>query len=200
LPVVLKANAQGALDALEKEINEIKAPEIEIKIVHKGIGVISKSDVNLAAASRGIVVGYNVNVDKQAQNLAKMHGVQIRLYKIIYDIIDDIKKAIRGMLKPREVELVVGTAKVLKLFKLSVGKVLGCYVENGKVQLGLPVRVKRDGQIIGEGKIVSLKRFKDSVNEVKEGEECGIMIEGVSDAKENDIIECYQIVKEEIKI
>ena len=200
LPVVLKANSQGALDALEKEIMEIKAPELEIKIIHKGIGIVSQSDVNLAAASQGIVVGYNVKVEKQAQNLAKMHGVQIRLYKIIYEIIDDIKKAIRGMLKPKETEVVVGTAKVLKLFKVSAGKVLGCLVEKGKIQLGLPARVRRNGEIIGEGKVISLKRFKDSVNEVKEGQECGVMIEGVKDAKENDIVECYQIVKEEIKI
>ena len=200
LPVVLKANSQGALDALEKEIMEIKAPELEIKIIHKGIGIVSQSDVNLAAASQGIVVGYNVKIEKQAQNLAKMHGVQIRLYKIIYEIIDDIKKAIRGMLKPKETEVVVGTAKVLKLFKVSAGKVLGCFVEKGKIQLGLPARVRRNGEIVGEGKVISLKRFKDSVNEVKEGEECGVMIEGVKDAKENDIVECYQIVKEEVKI
>ncbi|GBD03304.1 Translation initiation factor IF-2 [bacterium HR19] len=200
LPLILKANSKGALDALEKEINEIQIPQLEIRIIHKGIGVISQSDINLASASNGIVIGYSVGIEKQAQNLAKMHGVQVRLYKIIYEIVDDIKKAAQGLLKPKEKEVIVGRAKVLKIFKLSVGKVLGCIVESGKLSLGLSARVKRNGNIICEGKISSLKRFKDSVQEVKEGEECGVLLEGLTDAKEEDIIECYEIIKEEIKI
>lgn len=200
LPLILKANSKGALDALEKEINEIQIPQLEIRIIHKGIGVISQSDINLASASNGIVIGYSVGIEKQAQNLAKMHGVQVRLYKIIYEIVDDIKKAAQGLLKPKEKEVIVGRAKVLKIFKLSVGKVLGCIVESGKLSLGLSARVKRNGNIISEGKITSLKRFKDSVQEVKEGEECGVLLEGLTDVKEEDIIECYEIVKEEIKI
>jgi translation initiation factor IF-2 len=200
LPLILKANSKGALDALEKEIAEIKVPQLEIRIIHKGIGIISQSDINLASASKGIVIGYSVGIEKQAQNLAKMQGVQVRLYKIIYEIVDDIKKAVKGMLKPKEKEIIVGTARILKIFKLSVGKVLGCVIEKGKVQLGLNARIKRNGDIISEGKIISLKKFKDSVDEVKEGEECGILIEGLQDAMEQDLLECYNIVKEEIKI
>ena len=200
LPLILKANSKGALDALEKEIAEIKVPQLEIRIIHKGIGIISQSDINLASASKGIVIGYSVGIEKQAQNLAKMQGVQVRLYKIIYEIVDDIKKAVKGMLKPKEKEIIVGTARILKIFKLSVGKVLGCVIEKGKVQLGLNARIKRNGDIISEGKIISLKKFKDSVVEVKEGEECGILIEGLQDAMEQDLLECYNIVKEEIKI
>jgi translation initiation factor IF-2 len=141
-----------------------------------------------------------VGIEKQAQNLAKMQGVQVRLYKIIYEIVDDIKKAVKGMLKPKEKEVIVGTARILKIFKLSVGKVLGCVIEKGKVQLGLNARIKRNGDVIHEGKIISLKKFKDSVVEVKEGEECGILIEGLQDAREQDLLECYNIIKEEIKI
>ena len=200
LPLILKANSKGALDALEKEIAEIKVPQLEIRIIHKGIGIISQSDINLASASKGIVIGYGVGIDKQAQNLAKMQGVQVRLYKIIYEIVDDIKKAVKGMLKPKEKEVIVGTARILKIFKLSVGKVLGCVIEKGKVQLGLNARIKRNGDIIHEGKIISLKKFKDSVVEVKEGEECGILVEGLQDAREQDLLECYNIIKEEIKI
>lgn len=200
LPLILKAPSGGALDALEKEISNIKHPNVEIKIVHKGIGVISQSDVNLAAASNGIVIGYGVGVDKSAQSLSKIHKVQIRLYKIIYEIVDDIKKALQGMLKPKEKEVIVGKGKILKIFKISTGKALGCYVESGKFVQGLNVRIKRDGEIIGVGKITSLKRFKDSVHEIREGNECGLIIDYVQDLKENDIIECFSIEKEEISI
>ena len=200
LPLILKANTKGALDALEKEISEIQIPQLELRIVHKGIGVVSQSDINLASASKGIVIGYNIGIEKQAQNLAKIHGVQVRLYKIIYEIVDDIKKAVKGMLKPKEKEVIIGTASILKIFKLSVGRVLGCRVEKGKIQVGANARIKRNGNIIFEGKITSIKRFKDSVQEVGEGEECGILIEGLQEAREQDKIECYNIVKEEIKI
>jgi translation initiation factor IF-2 len=200
LPLILKANTKGALDALEKEISEIQVPQLELRIIHKGIGVISQSDINLASASKGIVIGYNIGIEKQAQNLAKIHGVQVRLYKIIYEIVDDIKKAVKGMLKPKEKEVIIGSARILKIFKLSVGRVLGCRVEKGKIQVGANARIKRNGDIVFEGKITSIKRFKDSVQEVEEGEECGILIEGLQDAKEQDTIECYNIVKEEIKI
>ncbi len=200
LPIVLKASSDGALDALEKEILAIQHPQLDIKIIHKGIGVISQSDVNLASASRGLIIGYGVNFDRQAQNLAKMLGVEVRVYKIIYEIVDDIKKAIRGMLKPTEREVIIGSAKVLKIFKLSVGRVYGCVVQSGKIQLGLNARVRRNGDIIGEGKVSSLKRFKDAVDEVKEGEECGILLEGVKDILENDIIECYKVEREEVSI
>jgi translation initiation factor IF-2 len=200
LPLILKANTKGALDALEKEISEIQVPQLELRIIHKGIGVVSQSDINLASASKGIVIGYNIGIEKQAQNLAKIHGVQVRLYKIIYEIVDDIKKAVKGMLKPKEKEVIIGSARILKIFKLSVGKVLGCRVEKGKIQVGANARIKRNGDIVFEGKITSIKRFKDSVQEVEEGEECGILIEGLQDAKEQDTIECYNIVKEEIKI
>jgi len=200
LPLILKANTKGALDALEKEISEIQVPQLELRIIYKGIGVISQSDINLASASKGIVIGYNIGIEKQAQNLAKIHGVQVRLYKIIYEIVDDIKKAVKGMLKPKEKEVIIGSARILKIFKLSVGRVLGCRVEKGKIQVGANARIKRNGDIVFEGKITSIKRFKDSVQEVEEGEECGILIEGLQDAKEQDTIECYNIVKEEIKI
>jgi translation initiation factor IF-2 len=200
LPLILKANTKGALDALEKEISEIQVPQLELRIIHKGIGVVSQSDINLASASKGIVIGYNIGIEKQAQNLAKIHGVQVRLYKIIYEIVDDIKKAVKGMLKPKEKEVIIGSARILKIFKLSVGRVLGCRVEKGKIQVGANARIKRNGDIVFEGKITSIKRFKDSVQEVEEGEECGVLIEGLQDAKEQDTIECYNIVKEEIKI
>lgn len=200
LPLVLKASSAGALDALEKEISLIKHPSVEIKVIHRGIGIISPSDINLAAASKGIVIGYSVGIDKNAHNLAKTLGVQVRMYKIIYEILDDIKKALQGMLKPKEKEVVIGRAKILKIFKLSSGRALGCYMESGKFVNGLYVKVKRNGEVIGTGKIVSLKRFKDSVQEVSEGNEFGVMIDGVQDVKENDILECFQIEKEEISL
>ncbi len=200
LPVVIKAVSKGALDAIEKEIEQIKHPQVEIRVIYKGIGVISPSDINLAAASGGIVIGFNVSVEKQAVNLAKMLGVQVRNYKIIYEIIDDIKQALAGKLKPKEKEIVVGRAKVLKIFKVSAGKALGCIVENGKIKLGLYAKVKRDGQIIGEGKISSLRKFKDAVEEIDQGDECGVIIDGIKDIQENDVIECYTVEKEVISI
>lgn len=200
LPLILKTSSAGALEALEKELSLIKHPNIEIRMIHKGIGIVSQSDVNLAAASGGIIIGYGVGADKNAQNLAKMLKVQIRLYKIIYEIVDDIRKALQGMLKPKEKEVFVGRGRILKIFKLSIGKVLGCYAETGKFIHGLNIRVKRDGEVIGMGKIISLKRFKDSVQEISEGNEFGLMIEGVQDVKENDIIECFKIETEEINI
>ena len=192
LNIILKSDSQGTLEGFENAMLAERIPEVDIKIIHKGIGPVSSSDVELAKASHAIIFGFNTKPDRTAEEIKE--NVEIRTYKVIYDAIDDIKNAVRGLLKPRKIERIIGRARILKIFKIAkVGKVAGCYVEDGIIKLACPARVRRNGSVVWDGKIFSLKRFKDDVPSVDKGVECGIFLGDFSDMNENDIVECYEI-------
>ena len=196
LKIVLKADTQGSIEAITNSINKMSFKNIRISIIHSGIGSIKESDVLLASASNAIIIGFRVRPTQKAKELIEREKVDMRIYSIIYQIEDDIKKAIEGLLEPTEEEKLVGTAEVKQVFRISkVGVVAGCYVKSGKVIVKAIAKLVRDGTEIYKGRIESLRRFKEDVKEVKEGYECGIKLEGYSDIKENDMIECYEIVK-----
>ncbi len=195
LRLIVKADVQGSVEAILDTLHKLSTDEITIKVVMHGVGQISESDVLLAVASKAIIIGFNVRPHIKARKLAEKEGVEIRNYKVIYDLVNDIKQAMEGLLEPEYKEEILGVAEVRKTFKISkVGTVAGCMVIDGVVKRGFPVRVVRDGVEIYDGKIASLKRFKDDVKEVSKGYECGIAIENFNDIKEGDIIECYQQV------
>jgi len=165
-----------------------------VNIIRSAAGAITESDIKLAQASRAIVVGFNVRPDAAARELAEREGVDVRLYRVIYDAIDDIRAALSGMLKPEERETELGRAEVRALFRVpKVGTVAGCYVLQGKILRGARARVVRDGVVVYDGRIASLRRFKEDVREVAEGYECGIGIENFNDVKEGDVIEAYEV-------
>jgi len=202
LNIILKTDTQGSLDALEEALKKIKVEsqdkEIKIDIIHAGVGNITETDIMLASASEAIIVGFNIRPDSNVQKIAKNEKVEIRLYRIIYDLIDDIKSALQGYLKPKIKERICGQVEVREIFKVpKVGTVAGSYVLNGKISKKDRVRVIRDGKLIYEGKVASLKRFKEDVKEVNAGFECGISIENFNDIKLKDIIEFYNF--EEVK-
>ncbi|MGC8755886.1 MAG: translation initiation factor IF-2 [bacterium] len=197
LPILLKCDVMGSLGAIKDALENLSGEEVKINIIHAGIGGITENDVMLAIASNSIIIGFNVRPDTRATQLANTHNVQIKTYNIIYDLIDDVKKALSGLLKPVTKELVIGRAKVLETFKISkVGVIAGSIVLDGKVERGANVRVIRDGVVVYDSKIGSLRRFKDDVKEVDKGFECGIGIEKFNDIKKNDELEVYRIVKE----
>ncbi|MCS7242426.1 translation initiation factor IF-2 [Candidatus Caldatribacterium sp.] len=198
LHLVLKADYQGSLEALERAISQLGNENVKINVVFRGVGNISEADVMLASASAGVVIGFNVKLPNDVAKVAKQEGVEVRLYRIIYDVVEDMKRAIQGLFEPRKVEEVIGRAEVRALFKIPrVGIVAGCYVLEGKVDRGAFVRVLRKGEVLGEKiRIASLKRFKDDVKEVAQGYECGIALEGFESFVEGDILEAY-IIREE---
>lgn len=196
LNIILKTDTQGSLDALEEALKKIKVgsedKEIKIDLIHTGVGNITETDVMLASASEAIIVGFNIRPDSNVQKIAKNEKVEIRLYRVIYDLIDDIKLALQGYLKPKIKEYICGQAEVREIFKIpKVGTIAGSYVLSGKISKKDSVRVIRDGKLIYEGKVASLKRFKEDVKEVNTGFECGIGIENFNDIKLKDIIEFY---------
>ncbi|MCS7202973.1 MAG: translation initiation factor IF-2 [Thermodesulfovibrio sp.] len=197
LNLIIKGDVQGSVEALKKAVEEISHPEVKVKVIHAAVGGITESDINLAATANAIVIGFNVRPTLKAQELAEQHGVDVRLYSIIYDVIDDVKKALVGMLEPEIKEKVVGRAEVRAIFKISkVGIVAGCYVLNGVISRASDgIRVIRDNIVVYEGKIGSLKRFKEDVREVQAGYECGLTIEGYQDIREGDILENYILEK-----
>ncbi len=196
LPIILKADVYGSIEAISNALAKLSTEEVTVKVIHSAVGAISKTDVNLAKASGAIIIGFNVRPTQEALKLAKDLKVDIRTYKVIYDIIDDVKKSLSGLLAPEEKEEVLGRVEVRQTFKVPrVGVVAGCYVTYGKIERNANVRVLRDGVIIHEGSIASLKRFKDDVNEVQQGYECGVRIGGFNDIREGDVIEVYKIVK-----
>lgn len=198
LDVVLKADVQGSAEAIADSLNKLATEEVKVNILHSAVGLISESDVMLASASEAIVIGFNVRASNQAQLLAKNEGVEIKYYNIIYNIIDDIKAAMAGMLAPKEEEKFIGYAEVRQVFKISkVGSVAGCMITQGLVKRNAGTRIIRDGVVIYEGKLASLKREKDEVKEVREGFECGILIDGYDDIKVGDQIESFEIVSKE---
>jgi translation initiation factor IF-2 len=196
LPIVLKTDFYNSIDAIKNVINKIPQNEIKINIIHSGTGPISESDVLLASASNGIILGFKVPIEPKAKELAKKENVEIRSYEIIYDIGEDLIKAIEGMLEPEIKEEILGQALVKKVFKLSKNIVVaGCLVVDGKIVRNSKVKIVRDGKIIFEGVLSSLKRFKENVNEVSHNNECGIGIENFDDFKEGDIIQSYTILE-----
>ena len=186
------------MEAVKQSLVKLSTEEVRIKIVHGAVGAITESDVQLASVSNAIIIGFNVRPGTNVAEHAEAEGVDIRLYRVIYDAIDDIKAAMVGMLEPEFKEAVIGHVEVRQTFKVSgVGTIAGGYVTNGKIVRNSEARIVRDGIVIFEGKLASLKRFKDDVKEVQQGFECGLSFEKFNDIKEGDVVECY--VMEEVK-
>lgn len=196
LNLIVKADVQGSVEAVKQSLLKLSNDEVVVKCIHGGVGAINESDVTLAAASSAIIIGFNVRPDTTAKDTAEHEGVDIRLYKVIYQAIDDIESAMKGMLDPVYEEKVIGHAEVRQIFKASaVGNIAGSYVLDGIFKRGCKVRVSREGEQIFEGDLASLKRFKDDVKEVKAGFECGLVFEGFDQMKELDIVEAYEMVE-----
>ena len=196
LNIIIKADVQGSAEALQESLLKIESEQVKIKIIHNGVGAITESDVMLASASNAIIIGFNIRPEANARKLAEKEQVDIRLYRVIYEVIEDVKAAIHGLLEPEYEEKVLGQAEIRQIFKVSrIGTVAGSYVLDGKITRNANMRVIRDGTIIHEGKIESLKRFKDDVKEVNTGFECGIVLENFNDLKEKDILEAFEMMK-----
>ncbi|MTI94469.1 MAG: translation initiation factor IF-2 [Firmicutes bacterium] len=192
LNLLIKSDVQGTTEALKQALSKIQEEDIKVNIIHDGVGAINSSDIMLASASNAIIIGFNVRPDAAASRLAEEEKIEIRLYRIIYEVIEDVKAALKGLLDPEFEESVIGRAEVRNLFKFSkLGTIAGSYVTDGKLVSSALVRLIRDGVVIYEGKLSSLKRFKDDVKEVNSGYECGITLENFQDIKEGDIIEGY---------
>lgn len=195
--MILKSDVQGTLEAIKSSLMRLAVEEVGIEVVHEGVGRITESDVMLADASNAIIIGFNVRPDGNAKKLAEQKGIQIRLYRTIYDVIDDVKAAVEGMLAPKLKEQILGEAEVRAVFKVpKVGQIAGCYVREGVIKRNAKARVIRDGVVIWEGSLLSLKRFKDDAREVNAGYECGIGLAGFQDLREGDIIEAFEVVEE----
>ncbi len=194
LNLVIKADTDGSVQALSDALERLSTDEVRVEVIHRGVGAVNESDVLLASTSSAAIIGFHVRPDVKARDLAQREGIEIRSYDVIYEVVEDIRMALEGLLRPEEVERILGTAEVRQLFRIpKVGTVAGCYVSDGVMQRNVPVHLVRDQVRIFSGKIDSLKRFKDDVREVREGYECGISIEGYNDVKEGDLIECYRI-------
>ncbi|EJF83652.1 translation initiation factor IF-2 [Bartonella rattimassiliensis] len=193
-PLIIKGDVQGSIEAIASALEKLGNEEVRARIVHSGAGGITESDVSLAEASNSAVIGFNVRANKQARDAAKTQGIEIRYYNIIYDLVDDIKAAMSGLLSPEQRETFLGNAEILEVFNITrIGKVAGCRVIEGKIERGAGVRLIRDNIVIHEGKLKTLKRFKDEVNEVQSGQECGIAFENYEDMRAGDIIETFHI-------
>lgn len=196
VPIIIKADVQGSVEALAQSLKKIKVDGVRVDIIHTAVGAINESDVTLAEASNAIIIGFNVRPTPQAKSQADSGDVDIRLHRVIYNAIDEVEAAMKGMLEPVYKEEVTGEVEVRELYKASkVGTIVGGVVTTGKINRDASVRLIRDGVVIYEGKLGSLKRFKDDVKEVKSGFELGLTIENFNDVKVNDVIEAY-IMKE----
>ncbi len=193
-PILIKGDVQGSVEAIAQALEKLGTEEVAAQVMHAGVGGITESDVSLAAASEAPILGFNVRANAQARQAAEREGIEIRYYNIIYDLVDDIKKAMSGLLSPERRETFLGNAEILEGFNISkVGKVAGCRVTEGKVERGAGVRLIRDNVVIHEGKLSTLKRFKDEVREVPAGQECGMAFEKYEDMRVGDVIECYRV-------
>jgi translation initiation factor IF-2 len=193
-PLIIKADVQGSLEAILGSLEKLGTDEVAARILHAGVGGISESDVTLAEGFNAAIIGFNVRAHKEAAAAAKRNGIEIRYYNIIYDLVDDVKKAMSGLLAPTLRETMLGNAQILEVFNISkVGKVAGCRVTDGTVERGANVRLIRDNVVVHEGKLSTLKRFKDEVKEVQSGQECGMAFEGYGDMRVGDVIECYRV-------
>ncbi len=198
LNLIVKADVQGSVEAVKQSLEKLSNDEVEVKVIHSNVGAVTESDVTLAKVSNAIIIAFNVRPDSTARETAEKEGVEIKTYSVIYSAIEDVELAMKGMLDPVYKEVITGTAEVRQTFKVSnVGTIAGCYVTSGKISRNGIARVIRDNVVVFEGKIASLKRFKDDAKEVASGYECGLQIEGYNDLKEGDIIEAH--IMEEVK-
>jgi len=196
LPIIIKADVQGSAEAIESSIIKLSTEEVKTSVIHKGVGAITESDVALANSGKGFIVGFNVRAIPQARDMAKRDGVDIKYYSIIYELIDDVKNLLSGLLKPEITENIMGNVEIREVFSITkVGNVAGCYVKEGVITRNSKIRILRDNIVIHTGFISSLKRFKEEVKEAKAGYECGVMLDNYSDIKVNDIIEAFEIVE-----
>jgi translation initiation factor IF-2 len=193
-PLVIKGDVQGSVEAILGSLDKLGTEEVMARVIHAGVGGITESDVTLAQASGAAIIGFNVRAHKEAREAAERTGTEIRYYNVIYDLVDDVKKAMSGLLAPTMRETTLGTAEILEIFTVSkVGKVAGCRVTDGTVERGAHVRLIRDNVVIHEGKLSQLKRFKDDAREVLAGQECGMAFESFQDMRVGDVIECYRV-------
>ena len=196
--IIIKADVQGSVEALEEALTKLSTEKVKVSVVNSVVGAITEGDVNLAVAAGAIIIGFNVRPAGKAATLAQKEGIEIRQYNVIYNVVDDVKLAMEGLLAPTLVEKVIGQAEVRQTFRISkAGTIAGCMVTQGVVRRNASARLLREGSVIWSGKVSSLKRFKDDVREVKEGFDCGIGLEGENDLKEGDIVEFFEI--EEVK-
>jgi translation initiation factor IF-2 len=194
---VVKADVQGSLEPIVSSLKDLSSDEIAINILHASTGNITENDVMLAAASKAIVVGFSVQADSAARNLADAEGVSIRIYDIIYRLLEDVEKALKGMLEPEEIQTVVGHAEVRATFRISkIGTVAGCRVTDGELRRNGKIRVLRGGQVIHDGTVGSLRHLQEDVREVRTGFECGVSVKGFEGFSVGDVLECYVIEKQ----
>jgi translation initiation factor IF-2 len=194
IALVVKGDVQGSVEAIVQAAEKLGTEEVAARAVLAGVGGITESDITLAAASNAIVLGFNVRANNQARTAAEAAGIEIRYYNVIYDLVDDLKAAMAGLLSPDLRETPLGSAEILEVFSVSkTGKVAGCQVREGLVRRGARVRLIRDDIVIHEGELSSLRRFKDEVKEVNAGQECGMAFENYADLKQGDVIECYEV-------
>ncbi|KEC72052.1 translation initiation factor IF-2 [Rhizobium leguminosarum bv. phaseoli CCGM1] len=193
-PLVIKGDVQGSIEAIAGALEKLGTDEVRARIVHSGAGGITESDISLAEASNAAIIGFNVRANAQARQFAERQGIEIRYYNIIYDLVDDVKAAMSGLLSPERRETFIGNAEILEVFNITkVGKVAGCRVVEGKVERGAGVRLIRNDVVVHEGKLKTLKRFKDEVSEVPMGQECGMAFENYEDMRVGDVIECFRV-------
>jgi translation initiation factor IF-2 len=193
-PLIVKTDVQGSLEAIVGSLEKLGTDEVAARVIHSGVGGITESDITLSHSTGAAIIGFNVRAHKEARELAERDNVEIRYYNIIYDLVDDVKKAMSGLLTPERRETMLGNATILEVFNVSkVGKVAGCRVTDGKVERGAGVRLIRDNVVVHEGKLSQLKRFKDDVREVTAGQECGMAFENYQDMRQGDVIECYRV-------
>jgi translation initiation factor IF-2 len=196
LALIIKADVQGSYEGLAHALTKLSTDEVKVNIIHTGVGGITESDVNLALASKAVVIGFNARADAAARKLAEHSGVDIRYYNIIYDAVDELKAAVSGMLSPERKETVLGMVEVRNVFKISkVGTVAGCMVTEGMIKRGSQVRLIRGGVVVHTGELDSLKRFKDDVKEVKSGFECGLSLRNYNDLQVGDLVEAFEVVE-----
>jgi len=193
-PLIVKTDVQGSLEAIVGSLEKLGTDEVAARVIHSGVGGITESDITLSHSTGAAIIGFNVRAHKEARELAERDNVEIRYYNIIYDLVDDVKKAMSGLLTPERRETMLGNATILEVFNVSkVGKVAGCRVTDGKVERGAGVRLIRDNVVVHEGKLSQLKRFKDDAREVTAGQECGMAFENYQDMRQGDVIECYRV-------
>ena len=199
LNIIVKADVQGSAEAIKASLEKITSEEVRVRVIHSGVGAISESDIMLAATAGAIVVGFNVRPDTAARDSALRSNVDVRMYRVIYDCINEVEAAMKGMLAPKFKEVTLGQAEVRETYKVShIGTICGCYVQSGKIVRGSQVRLVRDGVVIHEGNLASLRRFKDDVREVNTSYECGIALENFNDVKIGDIIEAFTMERIEV--
>ena len=193
LKIVLKADVQGSLEAIKSALAKIPQDEVTLAVIHDAVGDITESDLTLAAASGAVVVGFNTKMEAPARRVADSTKVDVRKYKVIYELLEDVQKALTGMLEPEMVESTLGHAKVLQLFTAGKTTIAGCRVADGVIRRGAEARVLRGGQAVYDGKVGTLRRMKDDVREVTVGLECGIVLENFNDEQVGDVVECYVV-------